>query len=134
MHTVGSELIAKHVWPQFRGKSPCYSGRTANGRPQLLVYDVRDGWDPLCAFLEQDCTLKLRNASLQFSHTLDQTHRWDVWRSDDLGEYWAVSARLAQGASGGSASRIVLTVYEIPKSLNAQLGKAFSGNSEYSLC
>mmetsp|Transcript_5760 Transcript_5760/g.13664 ORF Transcript_5760/g.13664 Transcript_5760/m.13664 type:complete len:744 (-) Transcript_5760:258-2489(-) len=28
--------------------------RTANGRPQLLVYDVRDGWDPLCAFLEQE--------------------------------------------------------------------------------
>eukprot|EP00403_Amphidinium_massartii_P040027 CAMPEP_0178439894 /NCGR_PEP_ID=MMETSP0689_2-20121128/36435_1 /TAXON_ID=160604 /ORGANISM="Amphidinium massartii, Strain CS-259" /LENGTH=740 /DNA_ID=CAMNT_0020062525 /DNA_START=146 /DNA_END=2368 /DNA_ORIENTATION=- len=27
---------------------------TTEGHPQLLVYDVRDGWEPLCKFLQQD--------------------------------------------------------------------------------
>jgi len=27
---------------------------TAEGHPQLLVYDVRDGWEPLCKFLRQE--------------------------------------------------------------------------------
>eukprot|EP00403_Amphidinium_massartii_P021106 CAMPEP_0178399270 /NCGR_PEP_ID=MMETSP0689_2-20121128/15195_1 /TAXON_ID=160604 /ORGANISM="Amphidinium massartii, Strain CS-259" /LENGTH=742 /DNA_ID=CAMNT_0020020045 /DNA_START=44 /DNA_END=2272 /DNA_ORIENTATION=+ len=27
---------------------------TLEGHPQLLVYDVRDGWEPLCEFLQQD--------------------------------------------------------------------------------
>mmetsp|Transcript_9160 Transcript_9160/g.20203 ORF Transcript_9160/g.20203 Transcript_9160/m.20203 type:complete len:777 (+) Transcript_9160:82-2412(+) len=28
--------------------------RTAQGKPQLLVYDVREGWKPLCKFLGKD--------------------------------------------------------------------------------
>jgi len=27
---------------------------TQDGQPQLLVYDVREGWEPLCKFLKQD--------------------------------------------------------------------------------
>jgi len=29
-------------------------GKTTNGKPQLLVFDVREGWEPLCKFLEKD--------------------------------------------------------------------------------
>ena len=40
----------------LRGMLATGDRRTPDGHPQLLVYNVRDGWEPLCEFLGQEVT------------------------------------------------------------------------------